>query len=280
MRRHPYTRDQLRMFLARTSFVRLVGLFVAIYLGIGVVTGAVLAALLPAHDFSHWARSAETELLMQNGPFTTGPDAPAAEEFAGYFLGFAQLLLPALVLGVIVFKLLLARSIFVFRRNIALLPTPDDHDVLEPGRYFLAVRYYSASPLDITDLQCRVLTQNMRFNPTSGDVIRIRPLMVANPTFPYCRTHMPHTLQLQLEPDDVTVQADGSLVLNSVQGYDIGEQDRLIVLIQGRMPELGTDFIETHEYQTRTAVAPEPFGQIEPNLRQLASKWKGWEGFE
>lgn len=261
----------------------LVGYFVAAVAVVAVLLGTLAWASRPdgeGGDWWHWFRATASSVLDQPSPLRTGPETSTLREATGYAIGLFRLLIPTLFLGLIVFKVLVSRDILVFRERVALRPTPAEHDLLKPGGHFLAVRFYTASPLTIVDLCTQALTENWRETAESGRVRRIRKLNIVNPDFPLGHPRMPYTLQLPLNPGDVEVDDAGGARLVAVQGHEVGPDDRLHIIVTGRIPALGNEFVETHTYLTLTDVEHAPFAAIDVDFDRPPEQWSGWDRFD
>ena len=191
----------------------------------------------------------------------------------------AGLVLPALFLGSIVFKLLLAPDVFVFRKHIALLDNPSDHDKVPADGRHLAIRVYSSTRLQLLDLRATAVLRIRSEVSGAGVVAKFRAIDPVNPSWPVGEKHLPHTLRILLKDDDTEV-VDGKLKLKSIRGNGVQDGDRLVVQISGTTPDLGTTFVESHTFQLLGCVATEPFAAIHAEDDVKSKDWRGWTEFD
>jgi hypothetical protein len=281
-RGHPYTLDRLRYELARHSLVELVLLFVALLVVLSLFLGvAYLATRAPSEPRSllHWWHEAFMVLTTIPLADGTAETDDVARRVVQAVTATAGLVLPALFLGSIVFKLLLAPNVFVFRKQIALLDNPAGHDAVPPHGRHLAIRVYSATRLQLLDLRAKVVVQLHSEVSGAGVVAGFREIEVLNPAWPVGQKHLPHTLRVLLEPGD-TADVDGEPVLTKICDHAIKTGDRLLVQITGTTPDLGTTFVESHTFLLPDCVTSMPFGPIDAKEGVDSRDWAGWPEFD
>lgn len=281
-RNHPYTTDWLRYVLARRTLPQLVLLFVALLIVLSLVLGIAYQRTSPGEPGSLLRWWHEAFMVLTTIPLAEGvaesDDWP--RRIVQAVTATAGLVLPALFLGSIVFKLLLAPDVFVFRKQIALNTNPDPHDILPKGGRHLAIRVYSSTRLQLLDLRATVVLRIRTEQAESGPVELFRAVVPANPEWPLGEKHVPHTLRIKLEDDEVDVDADGKLKLTKICGHSVKDGDRLIVQITGTTPDLGTTFVESHTFDLLGSVSTDPFTGITVEDGVKSRKWKNFRKFD
>jgi hypothetical protein len=188
-RRHPRTRDRLRWLLVRLGFVGLTAVFVVVI----CLLAALLALCLDGATsgfLSLWRDEtmALLGLSIHAQPSNEGSTLRQAIEIAQ---GFLALILPALYVGAIVFKLFIHPRVFVFRSKISVEPSPQTFsgELAEDG-HVLAFRVYNASKMRALDVRFLVVHQHW-FGDGDSSVVRNIPVEVANPDWPMADHHVP-----------------------------------------------------------------------------------------
>lgn len=278
---HPLNRDRLRWVFAKVGIAGLIALFVLL-----LVSAAALLAVFLMLDSS---RSQVGFLVLWKEELMTiislPTKTPAANRGSGLSqavaiaAGLLALILPALYIGAVVFRLFIHPKVFVFRKKIALLPSPDTFKgELDDDGHVLAIRTYSASRMKALDVQFRVVHQHW-FEGPKGSVVRNFDVDLANPDWPMADRHVPYTLFVELWPDDVAEEG-GHLHLRAIEGRFFHAKDRLVVHVLGTMPELGETFVERHAFELSKCVSDDEYGGIEIEYGSDSKAWSGWRGFD
>jgi hypothetical protein len=292
---HPYRRDVTRIVLARTPWPWLLAAFVAFVVSVAALLACAFALVAndnEASGFLYWWRQS---ILMLIGFELAATQHDSSDtdfqtvQLAGALL---RLLIPALLLGAFVFRFMIARNVIVFRRGVGL----DTYD----GGYALVFRFYSSTALQVEDLHIKLFTEvleddgSVRFGTHDlGDEAHV----------PIAYTHVPHALFAKLDAGDVldgpvapdrgaggpdSSAAAGPRVCR-LWGDPVERVRRIVVLIRGSTPQLGTEFVESHEFrQPKTTITAERYGHVDVRwdqpLEGVAYWWSrpstGWENFE
>jgi hypothetical protein len=193
--------------------------------------------------------------------------------------GLLALILPALYVGAVVFRLFIHPNIFVFRETLALVPSPETfRGELDKDGRVLAVRVYNASRMRALDVRFSVVHQHW-FGSGPQSVVRNISVAVANPSWPMADCHVPYTFFVPLKDGDVTDTANGPR-LEKIEGRPINSRDRLVVHVSGSMPDVGETFVERHAFDLLGAVTAEPYGLIHIEYGKDSLSWGGWDGFD
>src|SRR5215218_8801364 len=243
-KRHPQTRDRFRWLLVRLG---LPGLTLA-FIGLLALLAALLALLLAidgggAGEFLDLWRDEAMALI---GLDISGPAANHGSwvrEGIEIVQGLVALILPALYVGAVVFKLFVHPRVFVFRSKISVEPSPETFSgELAEDCHVLSFRVYNASMMRALDVRFLVVHQHW-IGEGEKSIVRNIPVDVANPNWPMADCHVPYTFFVPLEPDDVA-DGGGGLRLMKIHGREIGSRDRLVVHVSGSMPDVAETFVE------------------------------------
>lgn len=279
-KRHPRTSDRLRWLLVRLGIPRLTAIFVALL--------AVFAAALALALDLDGAGSGFLALWRDEAMALLGlaVDAPPANTGSGFsqavrlLQGLVALVLPALYIGAVVFRLFIHPRVFVFRRKISIEPSPETfRGELDEDGHVLAFRAYNASKMRALDVRFSVVHQHW-LGTGSSSIVRNVPVSVANPSWPMADCHVPYTFFVPLRQGDVSVLSGGGLRLDKIHGREIGERDRLVVHVSGAMPEVAETFIERRAFDLPGALTDRPWGRIHLEYGKDSSFWQGWDGFD
>lgn len=280
---HPQTRDHLRFFLAQVGFPKLIAAFLAAM----VFTSGLLAIGYrlsresgdPSSFLTSWRWTFMTiSGFPLDGTLSDGDSATRQAMLALTAVG--GLVFPSLFLGAVVFRLLVAPDVFVFRKEVALMEVPEERRATWTyGEHYLAVRGYSATKLKLLDLEFGVISQNYVRSKSAGELLVNTRLEAVNPTWPLADQHVPYTLLVPLEDKDVEIVA-GRRCLLSIQGVPVGKEDTLFVHVSGKVPALGSEFTERHSFLICEAVSERAFGDVTVDRGAASRTWKGWEAFD
>jgi hypothetical protein len=278
---HPRTRDRLRWLLVKFSIVGLTGIFVCVLAAFAAFLALILKIDAGGHGpgfLGLWRDEAMALLGMnvQAGVANSGSGFRQAVEIVQ---GLLALILPALYIGAVVFRLFIHPKIFVFRRKVALTPSPSTfRGELDDDGHVLAVRVYNASRMRALDVRFTAVHQHW-IGSGKQSVVRNIPVGVANPNWPMADCHVPYTFFVPLRAGDV---ADHENVLNleRIEGRLITARDRLVVHVSGSMPEVGETFVERHAFALPEAITDEAFGLVHLEYGKDSKSWGGWDGFD
>lgn len=291
--RHPKLDDRFRSILALWSLPVLLFAF----LGLLVVLAAVLAVLFDVsddgdpHRYDYWLRQS---VLLLSGLPTPATEADGtllyeATQMAGAVAG---LVIPALVLGIVVFKAFVKDQVFKTRSKLALVP-PEAVNLEAPGEdvyRWLAFRVYSSTRLQLVHLRFEAFARVAGESPTGTSTVTNVKLKLYKEHWPVALTHVPYTLYSPLRRHHVEGEGGDALVVRVAdengREYELDEGCDILLLISGVVPELGTDMIESHWFRTDTDVSDAGFGEIAvnyPDNRKTwrgSRKWKDWSRFD
>jgi hypothetical protein len=278
---HPRRTDWLRRHLVKYNPFVLTLFFVA-----SLAAAAALLGLGLTIDTGSWGsfpRFWRNEGMALLGLTIDAPDANTGSPLSQVVLvaqGLLGLILPALFIATVVFRLFIHPDVFVFRGKIALQPSPKEtfRGELDRNGYVLAIRVYNASPLRALEVQFSAVHQRW-FGSDENSVVRNVPVPVANPIWPMADRPVPYTLFVKLKVTDV-IKDDHGLRLETLQGEEISKNDRLVVHVCGSMPEVGETFVERHAFDLPAAVTNEPYGRIRLQYKEDPKTWGGWKEFD
>jgi hypothetical protein len=190
--------------------------------------------------------------------------------------GFLALVLPALYIGAIAFRLFLDPGVFIFRREICLQEAPETYAELDG--LVLAIRGYNASRMKALDLSFTAAHQHW-FKPEETSVVINHSVEIFNPRWPMADQHVPYTFFIPLESGDVNEEA-GKRTLVKLQGRAVDSRDRLVVHVSGTMPDLRGTFVERYAFDLPESVSEVPWGGVQVAYRTKSKTWDGWDGFD
>jgi len=279
-RRHPQTRDRLRWLLVRLG---LFGLTVS-FIGLLALLAAVLALVLSLDGdgtsgfFALW-RDEAMALLGLNVDGPAANQGSAVRETVEVAQGLVALILPALYVGAVVFKLFVHPRVFVFRSKVGVEPNPATFsEELGADGHVLAFRVYNASRMRALDVRFMVVHQHW-FGEGPKSVVRNIPVDVANPNWPMADCHVPYTFFVPLKHGDV-VEGGNGLRLVRIHGREIGSRDRLVVHVSGSMPDVAETFVERRAFDLPEALTDRAWGRIHLRYGTSSKSWEGWENFD
>jgi hypothetical protein len=256
-----------------------------IFVGLLALTAAVLAlgmSIASAADGLSYLEWWRNELMALLGLTVKGAPANVGSGFAQAIAiaqGLLRLILPALFVAAIVFRLFVHPAVFVFRRGIALRPTPETfRGELDGDGHVLAIRAYNASRMRALDVRFNVVHQHW-FVVAEDTVVRNLPVEIANPRWPMADRHVPYTFFIPLHSNDIPA-ASGTTELRAIQGTPINPRDRLVVHVSGTMPDLGESFVERQAFELPDSVSDAPYGGVHIEYGSDSRGWPGWSGFD
>lgn len=279
-RRHPQRRDRLRWLLVRFGLLGLTVVFVALLAAFAALLALALA--IDAGDLGDFLALWRDEALALLGLTI---DAPPANTGSGFHQavevtqGLIALILPALYVAAVVFRLFIHPRVFVFRPRISIEPTPETfRDELGDNGHVLAFRTYNASKMRALDVRFVVVHQHW-FGTGKSSVVRNIRVDVANPSWPMADCHVPYTFFVPLHSGDV-VEGPSGLHLERIHGRQIGDRDRLVVHVSGAMPDVAETFVEREAFHLPEALSDRTWSRIHLRYGHDSRTWEGWDGFD
>jgi hypothetical protein len=295
--KHPRSGDRLRYTVARYTAFQLVLGFLA-----GVVVLAALLGLFywltdagSRHSYWFWWREAGLMLVGFQTQTTEASEhgLRAVVQAVASVLG---LVVPALALGTVVFKSLVSDRIYATRRNLSVVPR--ENVLLQPSDD-ATTRRPTGSPFGCTArLSSRSSTSRSR--PTRVCEGRVR-LMSPRSRTCSCRSRRrtgqsrSRTCRTRSTRRSAGTTSSGAAAARRAllrvrdrdgNPYEVEDGCDLLLLVSGQVPQLGTDFVESHWFDSNTALSSEPFAEVTveyPPHRKTwkgSRKWRGWDKFD
>jgi hypothetical protein len=267
--------------LARTPLWALVAAFAAVAALLGLLAGIgyeVTEGDGPDRSLLHWWVDASTALITApvDGATAEGSAARHAVQLAALFAG---VVLTAVFLGAVVFRLLILPDTFVFREKIAVLPNSECKGLEPANGHHLAIRLYNGSPLRLVDLRC-IAHLHAEERLEGGDFnARYHELeIIRNRSWPLAHTHIPFTIRIGLDATDADLEATPPL--RSIKGVPVSDGDFLMVTVRAYAPELGTDVVDVHVYEVPEQATRDVPASVEHDPSKPSAEWRGWEHFD
>lgn len=279
-RRHPQTRDRFRWLLVHLGLFGLTGAFIALLALLAAVLAFVL--VLDGSESTGFPALWRDEAMALLGLDISGSAAnqgSGLHEAVEIGQGLIALILPALYVGAIVFKLFIHPRVFVFRPKISVETRPETFKgELADDCPVLAFRVYNASKMRALDVRFLVVHQHW-FGEGEKSVVRNIPVEVANPSWPMADCHVPYTFFVPLEAGDVTENGNGMRLLR-IHGREVGSRDRMVVHVSGTMPDVAETFVERRAFDLPEDLTDRPWGRIHLRYGGDSKSWGGWEHFD
>jgi hypothetical protein len=290
-RRHPKLSDRFRSILALWSLPALLFGFLCIL----VLFAAVLAAFFryaedgDLHSYGFWLRQS---VLLLSGLATTTTQSDETGVHAGAQLvaALGGLIIPALVLGTVVFKGFVKDRVFVTRAKLALLPPQAVTFQADDVYRWLAFRVYSSTRLQLVNLKFEAFARVVGESPTGTSTVTNVKLKLYKEHWPVALTHVPYTLYSPLRREDIDGEGEDALLVRVADEngneHELDEGCDILLIVTGNVPELGTDLIESHWFRADTDISDAGFGEIAvdyPDDRKTwkaSRKWKDWSQFD
>lgn|GEM_PF-3010187 len=292
--KHPRSGDRFRYTLARFTLLQLVLGFLA-----GVVALAGLLGFFywltdagGSHSFLFWWR--EAGLILVGFPTqTTEASEHGPRAVVQALAAVLGLIVPALALGTVVFKSLVSERVYATRRKLSVVPrenvwlNPPD----KATTHWLAFRLYSLTRLQLVGVEFEAYARVRGTSAAGSPTVTNVQLPLGKANWPVSLTHVPYTVYAPLRAGDIEWRSPGGprlLRVRDLTGYvhKVDDGCDLLLLVRGHVPQLGTDFVESHWFDSNTALTSKPFAEVRvdyPPHRKTwkgSSKWPGWDKFD
>jgi hypothetical protein len=234
--KHPITKDHLRAFLVKNTILMLLVYYAFFIIALSIVFTTLLY-ISQSSDLTRLEWFEYAFLSLFNAAPEIDVDLNVFQRLLRGVQAFLSVVLPALLLGAIVFKVLIKSNIIAFRDKCSLYYSE------RTKAYTLALRFYSTTPLPLTNVYITITRAKVRHR-VSGPVRSQQ--FLSGYTFPLVIQHQPITRKIRLLPEDLDLQ---NKKLISLSGTKI-EDDRidLIIVVSGQIPAIGIDFSDVHQY--------------------------------
>lgn len=269
------TRDRVRGLLASLGFLELLALFLIGLAALSLLCGVLLTLGAPPRaggGLLHWSQEAFLGIAGLTGADLTLEGGGIAYEAARSLTAAVAILWPAIVLGVIVFRLFVHTDMFVIRKKLSVLRNPDS---LDGNGDFLAIRIYNSSPLQPVHIHFALRLQTYLQHATAGGTRANLPLNLKNPDWPIAERHVPYTIYVPLQGGDLE---EGRLC--HLQGHPLSTRAELLLYITGDAAELGTTTSELHRIPIWESISYEGFYGVDVKYDGRSWNWEGWDRFD
>jgi hypothetical protein len=243
------------------------------------------------HSYGFWLR--ESVLLLSGvATATTQADEHGPHAIVQLIGAIGGLVVPALALGIVVFKAFVKDRVFVPRRKLALLdPSEVDLDLPKQGdddsTKWLAFRLYSSTRLQLVDLRFEAYARVVGQSPTRASVVTNAKLTLLKDHWPIGLSHVPYTLYCPLRESDLDDEGRRlTRVFAQGRDYKLADGCDILMIVTGRVPELGTEVVESHWFSADTDLS-DGFGEIKnvsypPDKRtwKVSKRWDNWLKFD
>ncbi len=281
-RRHPRTTDRVRAFLAKRSLPVLIAEFLAAVALVSLALALAFALTDAGRNpptFLEWWKETALSLLSFPTDLMLSPNVGTGRSFLQLLTAVAGVVLPALFIAAIVLKLFISPQLFVMREKVVAMPTDPKHPRKDQlGSHHLALRCYSSTRFELLNVTFSVLIRFEQEDADGTPTLFHRELEVANPRYAIARSHVPFTISIRIEGSDWEDRDAGDLA--TLQGFPVDPKTELIVLIEGSIPELGTEFTEAHHTPLEACLSTAPYAGVTVGNPNRSRKWDGWEDFD
>jgi len=275
---HPVTIDHVRTFLAKRTFATLVLIYIlcttviALFLGLAYLFTANAESNVP---FYKWWLYSFLQLYDYELP-TVKVNYDSAQIILSTISQILKIILPSIFLGAVIFKFFIMPKVFTFRKKCSVFYDPDRKEML------LVVRAYSSTKLILLDAKFTPIARIPRSRKGTGKkYVESCYLKSDLDNWAIAITHVPRTLYIPLIDGDVIEQGSAKRLFR-LQGNEFEHELRLLIVISGKIPELGTEFIEHHWYTLPTDIDWSKFQEIDVSYEPSSNsrKWRGWDNFD
>lgn len=281
-RGHPKTTDRVRAFLTKYSLPVLVAEFLAVVALVSLALAVAFALTDGGRNpptLLEWWKETALALLSFPTDLMLSPGVGTERGVLQLVTAVAGVVLPALFIAAIVLKLFISPKLFVMREKVVAMATEPDHPrKSQLGSHHLAVRCYSSTRFELLNVTFSAIIRFEQAEANGTSTLFHRELDVANPGYPIARPHVPFTIAIRIEDDDWAGPSKDSLA--KLQGFPVGPKAELIVLIEGSIPELGTEFTEAHHTPLEASLSTAAYAGISVDDSRRSRRWDGWEEFD
>jgi hypothetical protein len=275
---HPITIDHVRTFLAKRSFRVLILSYILCTTVIALPIG--LSYLFTANTENNaslykWWLYSFLQLYDYELPVVK-VDFNSAQIIISAISQILKIILPSILLGAVIFKFFIIPKVFTFRKKCSVFYDLDRQEMV------LVVRAYSSTKLIVLDTKFTSIARiPRRRKGTNKRYLENCYLKSDSDNWAIATTHVPRTLYIPLIDGDVIEQGNAKRLFR-LQGHEFEHELRLLIVISGKVPELGAEFIEHHWYTLSTDIDWGKFQDIDVSyeLSSNSRKWKGWDNFE
>ncbi|WP_340065706.1 hypothetical protein [Ascidiimonas aurantiaca] len=277
MKKHPITKDHIRVFIATYSFKRLLFYYLVFCVGLSLFFGSIyyFNELAPGKSYFEHISISFFELFGAD-VFEIRLDTTNTVNIVIFLIHkILAILIPGIILGTIIFKLLLHPEILTFKESLNLY-----YDTSRK-KHFLCIRFYSATNLNLTSLEFKVIVRLKRIREKNGAPYLINRTIQCDKRWDFAIPKVPRTIFIELDARDLnTDKGEDTLSIISIQGEKCSYDDELWVLIKGDIPQLGNSFTERKTYSIGKDIKRFRWSDIHVDYNQKPTSWLGWDTFE
>jgi len=276
MKKHPITKDHIRVFIATYSFKRLLFYYLVFCVGLSLLFGSIyyFNGLAPGKSYLEHTSISFFQLFGADVFEVTLDTANRVNIVVFLIHKILAILIPGIILGTIIFKLLLHPEILAFKESLNLY-----YDTSRK-KHFLCIRFYSATNLNLTSLEFKVVMRLKRKWKNNNAPYLLNRTIQCDKSWDFATPKVPRTIFIALDEGDLTTDKDDKLSITSIQGEKCSYDDELWVLIKGDIPQLGNSFTEKKTYRIGKDIKQFRWSDIHVDYNQKPTSWPGWDTFE
>ena len=234
--RHPVTTGRFRALLARRSILQLLVIYFLITAASSLLFGVLYLVTDTSNDLSwlEWWFYAAIQHLNIEPPPSTAFELNTLQSAVFLLSGAMGILLPALLLSSVVFKLFIADEQIMFSRKLWVYY--DDSD----GKYVLVSRWYNTSPLILYDISMKLRMRQRRKKSN-------RHLEILDDSGIKATFHTAYFASAPLDEGDIDWSGENPHLI-AVNGNKLTPRSTLTVTVRAELPKLGTTVTAYREY--------------------------------
>ncbi len=272
MSNHPRTPNKISQILAKRTLPGLFGWFTLCILLTSMLVGALYYITAPecnTNTYYYWLQEA---LLVLS---TVGAsDIQVSGSFSWHGIinivaNFLGLMLPALFLGAIVYRLVTPNQAFIFRNKISLYHHP------EKG-YVAAIRFYNSTTRPIVNVKYDVYARVIKKKKNGNEVIRNQKLDIhGSGVWPIASDRVPFTAYVK-----AYISGDKRLFCSCGEEILIDNVHEVLVLVSGTLRDTSSQVSDSKTYSFPVDISNKAFSDIDVDINTDPKKWEGWDGFD
>lgn len=263
--------------MAKKSFLHLLGYYFLFCFVVSILFGSIyyFNHLEPKYSYLEHVYIAIFQLFGTD-IYDISYDSIDGINLFVFFINKAfAVLLPGIILGTIIFKLLIHRNVLIFKNKMNLYYDENKNS------FMLCIRFYSSTKLHLTNLEFSVIARLKRVREDTKAPYLVNYNLACNKTWEFASTNVPKTINIKLHEKDVK-SYDGTkeYSLLSIQGKKCQPTDELWVIVTGNVPELGNSFTEKKTYVIGSDIIQSKWEDVHVEYGKKPVKWIGWNKFE
>jgi hypothetical protein len=273
MKKHPSTPNKIGQILAKRTLASLFIWFSLCILIASLIIGGLYLVTEPEcnpQNYYYWYQEALFVLSTVGASDIQVSGAFSWHGIVNILANFLGLMLPALFLGAIVYRLVTPNQAFIFRNKISSYHHTTKGNVA-------AIRFYNSTTRPIVNITYDVYARIKETKVNGKKTIKNKKLSIhGRGVWPIASDRVPFTAYIKVVDKD----GNKSFITNAGEKILFDNVEEILVLVNGTLRNTSSQVYDSQTYIFPNDKSDSIWVDIDVDIDTDPKKWEGWDSFD